>query len=83
MNRTDTSAEIRQAKARFGIVYFNELAALQHSQQTGLRGKRQFGHLVEKYSAAFAEKYRMPAVSFDDNAQRALMHYSWPGNVRQ
>ena len=32
--------------------YFNELAALQHSQQTGLRGKRQFGHLVEKYSAA-------------------------------
>ncbi len=39
--------------------------------------------LMRKFAADFAEKYRMPAVSFDDNAQRALMHYSWPGNVRQ
>lgn len=39
--------------------------------------------LMRKFAAGFAEKYRMPAVSFDDKAQRALMHYSWPGNVRQ
>ncbi len=30
--------------------------------------------LMRKFAAGFAEKYRMPAVSFDDNAQRALMH---------
>lgn len=39
--------------------------------------------LARKFAADFAEKYRMPAVTFDDSAREALMHYRWPGNVRQ
>lgn len=39
--------------------------------------------LARKFSADFAEKYRMPALRFLPDAQNALMDFSWPGNVRQ
>lgn len=39
--------------------------------------------LAGKFAADFAEKYRMPGISFDDNARRLLLTYPWPGNVRQ
>lgn len=39
--------------------------------------------LAGKFAADFAEKYRMPGISFDDNARRLLLAYPWPGNVRQ
>lgn len=39
--------------------------------------------LARKFSKDFAERYRMPAVEFDDTAKTAMMTYRWPGNVRQ
>ena len=39
--------------------------------------------LARKFSADFAERYRMPQITFDDTARRLLMQYRWPGNVRQ
>lgn len=39
--------------------------------------------LARKFAADFAERYRTPAISLDDDARRVLLHYSWPGNVRQ
>ena len=39
--------------------------------------------LTRKFAADFAERYRTPQVSFDDDARHALSHYRWPGNVRQ
>lgn len=39
--------------------------------------------LFRKFAADFAEKYRMPAIQLDDEAQGVLTHYRWPGNVRQ
>lgn len=39
--------------------------------------------LARKFSSDFAERYRTAPVSFDDSGRTALMHYSWPGNVRQ
>lgn len=39
--------------------------------------------LTRKFAADFAERYRTPQVSFDDDARHALAHYRWPGNVRQ
>ncbi|MGE0076842.1 MAG: sigma-54 interaction domain-containing protein [Bacteroidales bacterium] len=39
--------------------------------------------LFRKFAADFAEKYRMPAISLDDDAKRALVNYKWPGNIRQ
>lgn len=39
--------------------------------------------LFRKFSVDFAEKYRMPAIRLDSDAKNMLVHYSWPGNVRQ
>lgn len=39
--------------------------------------------LARKFVADFAEKYRMPAITFDDTAKSLLLRYRWPGNVRQ
>lgn len=39
--------------------------------------------LARKFAADFSERYRMPAVKFDDDAKRLMSSYRWPGNVRQ
>lgn len=39
--------------------------------------------LARKFAADFAEKYVMPAISFSEDAKRAMLLYRWPGNVRQ
>ena len=39
--------------------------------------------LSRKFSRDFADKYRMPAIEFEDSAKSALLSYRWPGNVRQ
>ena len=39
--------------------------------------------LFRKFSADFAEKYRMPPVKLTDDAQALLANYYWKGNVRQ
>ncbi len=39
--------------------------------------------LFKKFALDFAEKYRMPAIQLDSEAQRVLATYYWPGNVRQ
>ncbi|MDE7136331.1 MAG: sigma-54 dependent transcriptional regulator [Muribaculaceae bacterium] len=39
--------------------------------------------LARKFAADFSEKYRMPRVTFGDEARIRMLHYSWPGNVRQ
>ncbi|OFX34302.1 MAG: sigma-54-dependent Fis family transcriptional regulator [Bacteroidetes bacterium GWA2_32_17] len=39
--------------------------------------------LFRKFSSDFAEKYRMPAIKLNVEAQIALNNYIWPGNVRQ
>ena len=39
--------------------------------------------LARKFAADFAEKYVMPGITFSEDAQRAMLLYRWPGNVRQ
>lgn len=39
--------------------------------------------LFRKFSVDFADKYRMPSITLDDDARRLLVAYTWPGNVRQ
>ncbi len=39
--------------------------------------------LFRKFASDFAQKYRMPTISLDDEARRILTNYKWPGNVRQ
>ncbi len=39
--------------------------------------------LFRKFATDFADKYRMPAISLDEEALQVLFSYSWPGNIRQ
>ncbi|MCF8307998.1 MAG: sigma-54 dependent transcriptional regulator [Bacteroidales bacterium] len=39
--------------------------------------------LFRKFSADFAEKYRMPPLRLTEDAKKLLLDYRWPGNVRQ
>ncbi len=39
--------------------------------------------LFRKFANDFAETYRMPAIQLTEEAQRLLLDYPWPGNVRQ
>jgi len=39
--------------------------------------------LFRKFASDFADKYRMPPVSVNDDARRMLTSYKWPGNIRQ
>jgi DNA-binding NtrC family response regulator len=39
--------------------------------------------LFRKFAADFADKYRMPTIQLQPEAQRLLIEYRWPGNVRQ
>ncbi len=49
-----------------------------------LRERKEDIHLLfRKFANDFADKYRMPMVSLLPEAQRLLIDYRWPGNVRQ
>ncbi len=39
--------------------------------------------LFKKFSADFAEKYRMPPLHLSQDAEQLLINHRWPGNVRQ
>jgi DNA-binding NtrC family response regulator len=39
--------------------------------------------LFRKFASDAAEKYRMPAITLDEEGQRLLTNYRWPGNIRQ
>lgn len=39
--------------------------------------------LFRKFAADAAEKYRMPAIQLEEEAQKMLIGYRWPGNIRQ
>jgi transcriptional regulator with PAS, ATPase and Fis domain len=39
--------------------------------------------LFRKFASDAAEKYRMPSIQLDEDAQRLLINYRWPGNIRQ
>ena len=39
--------------------------------------------LFKKFSMDFAAKYNVPKIQLDESAMRAIMSYSWPGNIRQ
>lgn len=39
--------------------------------------------LARKFAQDFSERYSMPQISLDDSARSHMLHYRWPGNVRQ
>jgi transcriptional regulator with PAS, ATPase and Fis domain len=39
--------------------------------------------LFRKFASDFAEKYKMPPIRLTEDAQKVMLNYRWPGNVRQ
>jgi DNA-binding NtrC family response regulator len=39
--------------------------------------------LTRKFAADFAERWRLPEISFTEEARNIMARYRWPGNVRQ
>ena len=39
--------------------------------------------LFRLFAMQMAEKYRLPKITLDDDAKQIMLHYKWPGNVRQ
>ncbi|WP_346709431.1 sigma-54 interaction domain-containing protein [Phocaeicola salanitronis] len=39
--------------------------------------------LFRKFASDFGEKYHMPAIQLTEEAKQMLVHYPWPGNIRQ
>lgn len=39
--------------------------------------------LFRKFASDFGEKYHMPAIQPTEDAKQMLVHYPWPGNIRQ
>jgi transcriptional regulator with PAS, ATPase and Fis domain len=49
-----------------------------------LRDRQEDIHLIfRKFSNDFAERYRVPALTLSPDAQKLLIDYRWPGNIRQ
>ena len=49
-----------------------------------LRNRKEDIHLLfRKFAQDFAEKYMMPVIRLDEEAQQLLENYKWPGNIRQ
>ncbi len=49
-----------------------------------LRDRKEDIYLIfRKFAHDFAERYRIPAISLQTDAQQLLIDYRWPGNVRQ
>ena len=49
-----------------------------------LRNRKEDIHLLfRKFAQDFSEKYTMPPVKLDEEAQKILENYRWKGNVRQ
>lgn len=39
--------------------------------------------LFRKFASDFAEKYKMPSIRLTEDANKVILNYRWPGNVRQ
>jgi transcriptional regulator with PAS, ATPase and Fis domain len=49
-----------------------------------LRDRKEDIHLLfRKFASDFAERYRVPALTLQPDAQSILTEYRWPGNIRQ
>ncbi len=39
--------------------------------------------LFRKFASDFADKYKMPVITIDEDAKVLMLNYRWPGNIRQ
>lgn len=80
---TNVDMERAVAEGRFREDLYYRLSTVQiHIPPLHDRG-RDVGLLARKFAGDFAERWRLPAITFSDGVQVAMQRYRWPGNVRQ
>ena len=80
-----TNENVQQAieKGKFREDLFYRLSTVPISLPP-LRERKEDIHLLfRKFSADFAEKYRMPGIKLNPEASEILTNFNWPGNIRQ
>lgn len=77
----DMIAAVRSGKFREDLYY--RLSTVQISVPPLRDRGNDILLLARKFAADFAERYRTPRITLDEDASNMLLHYGWPGNVRQ
>ena len=80
-----TNENVQKAiqKGKFREDLFYRLSTVPISLEPLRERKNDIHLLFRKFSADFAEKYRMPGIRLNQKAVEILEKYSWPGNIRQ
>ncbi|MDG1689249.1 MAG: sigma-54 dependent transcriptional regulator [Flavobacteriales bacterium] len=80
-----TNENVQKAiqKGKFREDLFYRLSTVPISLEPLRERKNDIHLLFRKFSADFAEKYRMPGIRLNPKAVDILEKYSWPGNIRQ
>ena len=80
-----TNENVQKAiqKGKFREDLFYRLSTVPISLEPLRERKNDIHLLFRKFSADFAEKYRMPGIRLNQKSVNILEKYSWPGNIRQ
>ncbi len=80
-----TNENVQKAiqKGKFREDLFYRLSTVPISLEPLRERKNDIHLLFRKFSADFAEKYRMPGIRLNQKSVIILEKYSWPGNIRQ
>ena len=80
-----TNENVQKAieKGKFREDLFYRLSTVPISLPPLKERKEDIHLLFRKFSADFAEKYRMPGVKLTPKAADILINFNWPGNIRQ
>ncbi len=77
----DLPTEIEKGKFREDLYYRLNTVPV---ELPPLRKRREDILLIfRKFAVDFSDKYRMPPISLEEDAQQYLVSYDWPGNIRQ
>lgn len=77
----DLPTEIEKGKFREDLYYRLNTVPV---ELPPLRKRREDILLIfRKFAVDFSDKYRMPPISLEEDAQQYLVSFDWPGNIRQ
>lgn len=71
------------AKEKFREDLYYRLSTVEINLPPLRERKEDIPLLFRKFAADFAQKYKMPTLRLDDDAQNLLQNYFWSGNIRQ
>lgn len=71
------------AEGRFREDLYYRLAAISIAMPPLRERGNDIDILFRKFALEMSERYQMPPVRLNEAAKQLLLHYTWPGNVRQ